>query len=204
MPAEDSRIDSYIAKSKAFAKPVLTHIRKLIHKACPQVQENIKWGMPYFEYKGNLCWMAAFNEHCALGFWRAALLKNDKGILQTGERDAMGHLGRIASLKDLPGDKILMAVIQEAAAINEMNIKPPAKKKTPATKEIEIPAVLTTALQKNKTAQKVFNAFSNSTKKEYADWIAQAKTQATQQKRLQTAIEWMAEGKTRNWKYERK
>src|SRR5258705_9762882 len=130
MPTTDKRIDTYIEKKAEFAKPILTHIRELVHKACPGVQETIKWGMPYFDYEGSiLCAMAAFKEHCTFLFWKASLMKDPEKIFQITEREAMGHFGRITSLKDLPTDKILVAYIKEAAALNEQEIKLPPKKK---------------------------------------------------------------------------
>jgi len=204
MPATDSRIDTYIAKSADFAKPILTYIRRLVHKACPGAEETIKWGMPHFDYKGAvLCSMASFKQHCTFGFWKAAIMKDPAGIFNKDGKNAMGQFDRITSVKDLPADKILIAYIKEAAQLNEAGVKLPAKPKT-ATKNIEIPAALSTALKKNKKAQTVFEQFPPSHKKEYIEWITEAKTEATRDKRIDTAIEWIAEGKGRNWKYEKK
>ncbi|HVX25441.1 MAG TPA: DUF1801 domain-containing protein, partial [Parafilimonas sp.] len=122
MPATDKRIDAYIEKKADFAKPILKHIRELVHKACPDCEETIKWGMPFFDYKGSvLCAMAGFKEHCTFMFWKARLMKDPEGILQITEREAMGNFGNIASLKDLPSDKILKAYIKETAKLNEDN-----------------------------------------------------------------------------------
>ena len=203
MPTTDLRIDQYIAKKADFAKPILKHIRELVHKACPDVEETIKWGMPYFENKGEiLCAMAAFKEHCTFLFWKASLMKDPEKIFQITDREAMGHFGRISSLKDLPSDKILIAYIKEAAKLNEDSIKLPPRQKTVETKELETPADLTAALKKNKKAEAHFYKFPPGKKKEYILWLTDAKTEATRTKRLETAVAWIAEGKSRNWKYE--
>jgi len=204
MPTTDPRIDKYIEKKADFARPVLKHIRELVHKACPGVEETVKWGMPYFDYNGSaLCGMAAFKEHCAFLFWKASLLKDPEGILQVKDREAMGNFARITSLKDLPSDKILIAYIREAAKLNEENIKLPPRKKPVTTKEPETPPDLDASLKKNKKAQAQYDKFPPGKKKEYILWITEAKTEATRNKRLETAIEWISEGKSRNWKYEK-
>jgi uncharacterized protein YdeI (YjbR/CyaY-like superfamily) len=204
MPTTDTRIDAYIEKKADFAKPILKHIRELVHKACPGVQETIKWGMPYFDYEGSvLCAMAAFKEHCTFLFWKASLMKDPEKIFQITEREAMGHFGRITSLKDLPSDKILIAYIKEAAKLNEEDIKLPPRKKPVLSKEPETPNYFSAALKKNKKARVVFDNFPHGKKKEYIEWLTEAKTEATRNKRLETAVEWIAEGKSRNWKYEK-
>jgi uncharacterized protein YdeI (YjbR/CyaY-like superfamily) len=199
----DKRIDAYIAKAAPFAQPILEHLRALVHKAVPQVTETVKWGMPFFEHEGPLCNMAAFKQHCAFGFWKASLLKDSHGLLQQMEKSAMGHLGQIRGLEDLPADKVLMAYIKEAAALNKEGVKAPPK--APKTKEeLEVPDYLKKALARNKAAAKTFENFSYSNRKEYVEWLTEAKTEDTRIKRLDTAIEWMAEGKPRNWKYMKK
>jgi uncharacterized protein YdeI (YjbR/CyaY-like superfamily) len=203
MPATDPRIDAYIEKKADFAKPILKHLRQLVHKACPGTEETIKWSMPFFDYKGGtMCAMAAFKEHCAFTFWKAKLMKDPEGILQVADRAAMGNFDRITSLKDLPSDKILIAYIKEAAKLNEENVKLPPKKKAAVT-ELETPVDLAAALKKNKKAQTVFDDFPPGKKKDYILWITEAKTEATKLKRIETAVEWIAEGKGRNWKYEK-
>src|ERR1700704_1862423 len=112
MPNKDPRVDAYIEKSAPFAKPILIKVRKLIFQACPESEETIKWSFTNYEVHGSmLCSMAAFKEHCAFGFWKASLLEDTEGILQLAERNAMGHLDRLTSLKDLPADKILIAYL---------------------------------------------------------------------------------------------
>jgi uncharacterized protein YdeI (YjbR/CyaY-like superfamily) len=203
MAKKDPRIDAYILKSKDFAKPVLIHIRELVHKTCPDVEEKMKWSFPHFDYKGEMmCSMAAFKEHCAFGFWKASLMK-DAVKMKDGNEEAMGHYGRITSVKQLPPDKIIIANIKEAMKMNEEGIKLPAKKKT-EIKDVVIPSDLMKALSKNKNAKLAFEKFSPSNKKEYAEWIQEAKTEDTKNKRINTAVEWISEGKSRNWKYMKK
>lgn len=203
MPTTDKRIDTYIEKKADFAKPILKHLRELVHKACPDAEETIKWGMPFFDYKGSvLCAMAAFKEHCSFTFWKAKLMKDPEGILQVAERHAMGNFDRITCLKDLPSDKILIAYIKEAAKLNEDDVKLPPRKKAVPT-ELKMPADFAAALKKNKKANTVFENFTPGKKKEYIEWITEAKTEPTKMKRIETAVEWIAEGKSRNWKYQR-
>jgi uncharacterized protein YdeI (YjbR/CyaY-like superfamily) len=201
MPSVDPRIDVYIEKAQPFAQPVLQHLRKLIHRACPDVEETMKWSFPHFDYKGAMmCSMASFKQHCVFGFWKAALMK-DSRFLETAKTEvAMGHLGRITSLKDLPSDKQLTAWIKEAMKLNEQGVKL-KNDKPAAVKEIAAPADLLAALKKNKKALAVFEKFPPSHKKEYIQWIEEAKREETRKKRIDQAVEWLAEGKQRNWKY---
>jgi uncharacterized protein YdeI (YjbR/CyaY-like superfamily) len=198
MPEKDPRVDAYIERSADFAKPILTHLRKLVHKASPKVSETVKWSMPAFEYKGLVCGFAAFKQHCTFGFWKQSLL--EEGSFST-EKTAMGSFGRITSKKDLPPDDVIIKLVQQAVELNEKGVKV-GKKKAAPQKELEIPDYLTAALKKNKAAQKTFENFPYSCKKEYVQWITEAKTEPTREKRLTTTIEWLAEGKRRNWKYE--
>ena len=204
MAKKEKAIDTYISKSADFAKPVLKHLRELVHKACPEVEEKMKWSFPHFDYKGEMmCSMAAFKQHASFGFWKAALMK-DPVLAETAKSEvAMGHLGRITSLKDLPPDKKLTAWIKEAMKLNEQGIKV-EKPRTTEKKELVVPDYFVKALQKNKKAKQVFDNFPYSHKKEYLQWITEAKTEETRNKRMATALEWIAEGKGRNWKYEKK
>jgi len=201
----DPRIDAYIKKSAPFAQPVLNHLRKIVHKGCPGVEETIKWSFPHFQYYGAvLCSMAAFKEHCAFGFWKASLMKDPKGILQLKHRTAMGNMDRIQSVKDLPAEKILIVYVQEAARLNEEGIKKPAKKKsTVSQKDLEIPDELTKAFSKNRKAPLALDALPPSHRKEYIQWIQEAKTEPTRDKRIKNTIELVSEGKSRYWKYNR-
>lgn len=204
MPTKDPRIDLYISKSAEFAKPILMHLRELTHIACPEVQETIKWSFASFDYKGPMCSMASFKQHCAFGFWKASLMK-DKTLTKNAESEsAMGHYGKITSLKDLPSDKKIIAHIKEAMMLNEKGIKLPPRKVTTAKKEIVVPDYFLKQLKKNKKAYTTFESFSSSHKREYIEWITEAKTDETKNRRMETAIEWMAVGKSRNWKYMKK
>lgn len=199
MPTTDPRIDAYIEKSAEFARPILTHIRKLVHKACPDVEETMKWSMPHFDFKGPLCHMAAFKQHAAFGFWKQQLLDQDAF---PAEKTAMGGFGRVETRKDLPSDKILLGLIRQAMELNEKGIQLPKK---PAGKkaDLPVPEELADALKKNKKASEVFEKFPPGKRKEYIEWINDAKTEATREKRLTTAIEWIGEGKSKNWKYDK-
>jgi uncharacterized protein YdeI (YjbR/CyaY-like superfamily) len=203
MGKREIRIDDYIDKAQEFAKPILMHLRDLVHKGCPDVVETIKWGMPSFDYKGPFGGMASFKQHCVFGFWKAKLIEDPHGYM--GDRaidggEAMYQMGRITSLEDLPPDKIILDFIKQAKKLNDEGIKVPAtiKKKK---EELQMPADLMEGLRKNKKAMATYQAFSPSQKREYIEWLNEAKTDTTRNKRLETAVEWMAEGKTRNWKY---
>ena len=200
----DSRIDEYISKSAEFAKPILNHLRSLIHQASPQISETIKWGFPHFDYKGTVCGMASFKQHCALGFWKGSLLKDEHQILQKESSEAMGQFGRIQALSDLPEDGIIISFILQAVELNEKGVKLVKKPKPVTDNALEVPSYLREELEKHDQALLNFNNFSNSHRKEYIQWLEEAKTEATRTKRLATAIEWLSQGKGRNWKYERK
>lgn len=198
MPTTDPRVDAYIDKSADFAKPILTHVRQLVHQACPQVKETLKWSMPAFEYKGILAGMAAFKEHATFGFWKHGLL----GLGSRADMGAMGSFGKLQSLKDLPSDTKIKKLIKEAMRLNDEGIKV-EKKASKEKKELVVPDILLEALAKNDKAAETFNNFPYSKKKDYVEWITEAKAETTRDKRLATTIEWLAEGKARNWKYER-
>jgi len=198
MGSRDARIDAYIAKSKDFAKPILTYLRDFVHTTCPEVEETMKWSFPHFMYKGMLCAMASHKEHCSFGFWKGSL------ILANGSskpEEGMGHFGRITEISDLPSKKILAGYIKKAMKLNENGISKPTPPKPKRPKEVVVPEDLAKALQGKTAARATFEKFSPSHKREYIEWITEAKTEATRTKRLQTAIEWMMEGKPRNWKY---
>jgi uncharacterized protein YdeI (YjbR/CyaY-like superfamily) len=203
----DARVDAYIAKSAPFAQPVLWHLRTMVHKACPEVEETMKWSMPFFVYKGVILGnMAAFKAHCSFGLWGAGM---SEAIGKSGERatEGMGTFGRIESLKDLPADKVMLGYLKHATELiaSGKRTKSIEGRKTgtkPAAKPVEVPIELTAALKKNKAANKTFEAFSPSCKREYTEWITEAKREETKLKRVEQAVEWMAEGKQRNWKYQ--
>jgi uncharacterized protein YdeI (YjbR/CyaY-like superfamily) len=198
MAARDPRIDAYIAKSAEFARPILEHLREVVHAACPDVEETMKWSRPHFEYKGLLCGMSAFKEHCAFGFWKGSLILGEGGEAE----GAMGQFGRITRLSDLPSKKVLSGYIKKAMELNEAGVKPPTPSKPKAPKpEPAVPDDLAAALALHDAARATFDRFSPSHRREYIEWITEAKTPATRSRRLETAVEWLAEGKSRNWKY---
>ena len=199
MPTTDPFVDAYIDKAQDFAKPILMHLRELVHAACPDVIETKKWSFPHFDYKGMMCSMAAFKEHCAFGFWKQSLM--EEGAFPA-EKTAMGSFGRITSLKDLPNDKTMKKLIADAMRLNDegITIKRPVSKEK---KEVVVPDYMLEALAKNDKAAETFNNFPYSCKKEYVEWITEAKTDATRDKRLATTVEWLSQGKRRNWKYEK-
>lgn len=195
MPTRDPRIDAYIAKSAPFAKPILEHLRAKVHQGCPDVVETIKWGSPHFDYQGMLCGMAAFKEHCAFGFWNRALEIPE-------QRNAMGQFGCITKVSDLPKDSVLVGYVREAARLNAIGRKVGPIRK--AKKPLPVPKELVAALKKKAGATAKFKAFSPSKQREYSEWIVEAKTDATRQRRLATAIEQIAQGKPLMWKYMKK
>lgn len=199
-PALDPRIDACIERAAPFARPILTRLRSLIHRACPQVTETLKWNSPAFEHHGILCGFAAFKKHCTLGFWKEALLADGASDEDTKALDA---LGRIESEDALPSDAAIIRLIRRASKLNEDGVKLPAGKKSrkppPRT-----PPDLAAALRQSPEAAANFKGFSPSHKREYIEWITEAKQPETRARRLATAIEWIAQGKGRNWKYERK
>ena len=208
MPDEqtDPRIDAYIEKAAPFAQPVLTHLRTLMHQACPRATESVKWGMPFFVQNGViLANMAAFKQHCAFGFWGPEM---KRVLARDGleASDAMGTLGRITGMKDLPPDKSLLSYMRLAAELVESGRRKKSIDRPPKPlkkKAVAVPRELRAALSKNKPAAKAFAAFSPSCRHEYSTWIAEAKRDETRKKRVLQAVEWIAKGKSRNWKYQK-
>lgn len=199
-------VDAYIAKSADFAKPILKHLRELIHKACPDVEEKIKWGVPAFEYKGPMIGFAAFKAHMSLGFWKAPIMKDKNILLGREAQSSMGNVGRISSMSDLPKDVVLTRWIKEAAKLNEDDIKVPKglNSKYGAKKELDPPPYMLKEINHDKKAKETWAKFAPSHKREYVEWITDAKTEATREKRMATMMEWLGEGKPRNWKYMKK
>jgi uncharacterized protein YdeI (YjbR/CyaY-like superfamily) len=199
MANHDPRIDAYIEKSAGFARPILEHLRALVHEACPDVEESLKWSMPFFSYKAApMCMMAAFKQHCSFGFWLS------KEVTGGSDEDGMGQFGKLATLKDLPSDRQLAAYLKKAMALNEAGVKkarPKAAAKPAPTLPDDLSALL--AKRQHAAARKAWASFPPGAQREYVEWIAEAKTDATRQKRLATTLEWLAEGKRRNWKYEK-
>jgi uncharacterized protein YdeI (YjbR/CyaY-like superfamily) len=201
MGTTDPRIAAYIEKSADFAKPILTHLRAVVHAACPDVEETVKWSFPHFMYdEGILCSMASFKEHAAFGFWNGAQVVGESA----GARDdAMGHFGRITSLADLPPRKEIAGYVKQAMKLKDAGVKPPATSRRGGPREVAVPEALTRALETNAEALATFERFSSSQRREYAEWVADARADATRERRIATALEWLAEGKARNWKYEK-
>lgn len=196
MAKRDPRVDAYIKKAQPFAKPILTHLRKVVHDACPDVEETVKWGMPHFDYKGPFCGMAGFKGHATFGFWKGGLLKEN---LPKVDEKAMGQFGRIASLADLPGAATLTRLVKAAAKLNDDGVA--VKRKTAPKAPLKTPPDLLAALKKNTKALATFTTFTPGRRREYVAWILEAKQAATRASRITTAVGWMAEGKVRNWKY---
>lgn len=207
MKNTDPRIDAYIEDAPEYAQPILIKLRKLFHRAEPAIEENFKWSTPSFEFKGMVGGMAAFKKHVAFGFWKAKAMKDPEGIFQ-GDAKASPFALKVTAVKELPADKVIVAYIKEAVDLNKRGVKasPSSGKKKTKKPAAKVPADLAAALKlkKNKKARETFDAFSPSRKREYTEWLTEAKRDETRQKRLATAIEWMAEGKPRNWKYMRR
>lgn len=199
MGTRDPRVDAYIAKSADFAQPILTHLRDVVHATCPDVQETMKWSMPFFDYNGVMCNMAAFKEHATFGFWKGALIP---GLAPNSNHggESMGNLGKLTSMKDLPSRKVLAGYVKAAMRLNEDGVTTRKPKKA-AKPEAKVPPDLAAALKQNRQATATFEDFSPSQRREYVDWIVEAKREETRAKRVAQAVEWLAEGKTRNWKY---
>src|SRR6185436_6775945 len=199
MGRRDPRVDAYIREAAPFARPILEEIRETVHAACPDVEEAMKWRFPHFMYHGMLCGMAAFKQHAAFGFWKGSL------VVGAGNgADAMGQFGRVTKRSDLPSRRVLAGYVKKAAALNEQGIKAPRAAKRSPKAPIAVPPDVTAAFKKNRRALLGFEALSPSHRREYLEWITEAKTETTRARRLEQALAWMAEGKSRNWKYERK
>jgi len=193
MPKIDPRVDAYIDKAADFARPILQEIRARVHETCPDCEETMKWSAVSFQYKGMLCGMEAFKAHCMFGFWKAELV--------VGGSNPHARFRYLKSAADLPTKKEMSALIHRAMALNDQGVvvaRAPRAKKTPA----RVPIELADALKKNKKAKTAFAAFSPSHQREYVEWITDAKREETRAKRVATALQWIAEGKSRNWKYE--
>jgi uncharacterized protein YdeI (YjbR/CyaY-like superfamily) len=199
MAARDPRVDAYITKAAPFAQPILTHLREVVHSACPEVVETMKWSAPHFDYHGIMCAIVAFKAHCAFGFWKAALIPGLAPNSANGG-DAAGNFGRITTLDDLPSDKVLAGYVKAAMRLNDEGAAVPRPKKAPRP-PATVPPDLAAALARNRAAKTVFDAFAPSHRNEYIAWITEAKREETRAKRVAQTVEWVAEGKSRNWKY---
>jgi hypothetical protein len=222
----DPRIDAYIAKAAPFAQPILRHLREVVHEGCPEVEETMKWSFPHFMYKGMFCSMAAFKEHAAFGFWKSSLVMNDSkaaagkaatavrktsksaqpkaGNDQSDADSAMGVFGRLTSVQDLPSRAKLLGYVKTARRLNDEGVKvEKAAPKKYDKSDLEVPGYFMAAVRKNKKSLATWDAFPYSKRKDYVQWVSEAKSDETRNRRLDTTIEWLAEGKARNWKYEK-
>jgi len=198
MVKRDPRVDAFIGKAAPFARPILTHIREVVHEACPEVEETLKWSSPAFMYHGILCMMSAFKEHAIFGFWKGTLIVDRDGRKYD---KAMGNFGRLTDVKQLPSRRVLTSYIKQAMRLNAEGVKAPRKTAARRKAAPRPPADLSAALRKSARARATWAAFSPSHRREYVEWITEAKRAETRARRLDTAIEWLAQGKARNWKY---
>jgi uncharacterized protein YdeI (YjbR/CyaY-like superfamily) len=198
--SRDPRIDAYIDRQAQFAKPILATLRATVHQACPHCEETLKWGMPSFVYKGKiLANMAAFKQHAVFGFWQGKNVTGDT----SEEREAMGSFGRLTDVADLPDSDTLAGLVKKAMALIDSGAKAPRPVKHPKP-PLEVPADLEAALADNAAARATFEGFPTSARRDYLDWLADAKRPETRAKRLAQTLEWLTEGKRRHWKYELK
>lgn len=203
MEKHSVKVDEYIEKSPDFAKPILNYLREIIHEACPDAEEAIKWKFPTFMYKGKIvCSITAFKQYCSLGFWLHQEMKTLQEIETNTEKSSMFSLGKITRLEDLPSQPQLKRAIKEAMELTDMGVT--MKKAPPSRIEMEIPDYFQSALDAQPKAKEFFEKASPSFRKEYIAWLTEAKTEATRNKRLEQSLEWIAEGKGRNWKYQKK
>lgn len=201
MAARSREVDAYIRKAPEYARPILEKIREAFHAGCPGLDERIKWGRPSFEYGGMLGGMAAFKRHVSFGFRKARLMADPEGLFQGAPRaSAMGV--RVEGLADLPAKKVLVAYVKEARRLNEEGIKEPRLERPKRSARVEVLTELVEALDRNPAARQTFDAFPPSCKREYVEWILEATREETRARRLSKTVEWLAEGKRRNWKYE--
>jgi uncharacterized protein YdeI (YjbR/CyaY-like superfamily) len=198
MTNRDPQVDAYIARAQPFARPILQHLRDLVHRACPDVVETRKWHMVAFQQRGILCMMAGFKAHCSLIFWKGHLV--DPAF--SGDRDDAGRFHKIATMQDLPKDRVLLKMIRLAAKLDAAGAPTPGRGVARPKRALVMPDDLRDALSASPKAQRQFAAFSPSCKREYVEWITGAKRAETRAQRLATAVVWIAAGKHRNWKYE--
>jgi hypothetical protein len=202
MPSQSPLVTAYVAKAPDFARPILTHIRKVVHAACPDVEETIKWGCPHFQYHGMLCAMATFKAHCKLGFWRGAL------VVPTTDKkkasDALRRLDHLTALSDLPPDRVLVSYVKRSMALAAQCVKAPHMANRTPRPALAAPAYLTAAIKRQPRALATWKALAPSHRRDYIEWVTGAKTEPTRARRLATTVEWLAEGKSRNWKYARR
>jgi len=190
----DPRVDDYIEKSAPFARPILRRIRDVVHVGCPEVEDTMKWSFPHFMHHGILCSMASFKAHCAFGFWKEQLMTGTTGPQK---------FSKVTSLKDLPSRAAFLRLVREAVRLNEDGVEPPPRTKPERPRSVRAPADLLSALNNNPRARAAYDEMSPSHKREYIEWITEAKRDETRKRRVSAAVEWMAEGRIRSWKYVR-
>jgi uncharacterized protein YdeI (YjbR/CyaY-like superfamily) len=196
MVTRDKRVDAYIEKAPEFARPILVELRARVHAACPDAVETLKWRMPSFEYKGILCGMAAFKKHAVFGFWKHNLVVAD----DTKANMAMGSFGKLVELEQLPKKAEFARLMKKAMKLNDDGVKV-VRNKTAKKKPITMHPEFKKALAGNAKARAQFEEFAPSKQREYMEWISDAKADETRERRLMDAIAWIAQGKSRNWKY---
>ncbi len=194
----DPRVDLYISKAAPFAQPILTRLREAVHKGCPDVEETMKWSTPAFDYKGVFCSMAAFKRHAMFGFWKHQLLKD---VLPQSEQRAFGAFGTITSVDDLPSQAAIVKIVRAAKKLNDDGVKV-ARERKPPKPPVKVPPYFQAMLRKSPKADATFRNFPPSHRREYVEWITEAKSPATRERRMVQAIDWIAAGKSRNWKYQ--
>lgn len=198
MPKTDKRVDAYIARAQPHAKPTLNKIREMVHEAAPDCEEDIKWGAPAFMQNGILLIMAGFKNHCAVNFWKGSSFIP----AERREGDGAGNIGRIFDVKELPSKKEFASWVKQAIAHNEAEGPKPVKKRVAKPKKaLDMPDYFMAAIRKNKKALATYDTFSPSHQREYIEWVTSAKGEDTRARRVAQAVDWMAEGKPRNWKY---
>ena len=196
-PEKSKEVDAYIAGAPEFARPILTRIRNAFHAGCPELEEGLKWGAPHFTYHGLLGGMAAFKGHVGFGFWRSKEMKDPQKIFSRAPKASSMHV-KVEKLADLPKKDVLVAYVKQAAALNDTGAKTRASKVV-----VEMPPELKTLLGKHPKARATFDGLAPSKQRDYTEWIAEAKREATREKRLAQTLELLEAGKERHWKYRR-
>lgn len=194
-------VDAYISRQQPFARPILTHLRAVVHAACPEVTEGIKWGMPCFDHHGLLCNMAAFKAHAAFGFWKEKLLRDQQAGLPAPAVAAMGSFGRLTSVRDLPAKAVLLKLVRAAMRLNEAGVPRAPKAPARASTAVHPPAWFMARVRANRKALATWTGFAPGHRREYLAWVTEAKTAPTRERRLATTVAWLAEGKRHNWRY---
>lgn len=200
MKQHHPKVTEYIGKAADFAQPILNHLRAIIFEACPDAEEDIKWGTPHYGYKGDhLVMMAGFSKHCSFSLYKAELMKDKDIIASVKAGKKFGYMDKVKDIRELPAKKVLTAYIKEAMTLNASGIAKPRPVKEKSTEPVVAPAAFTDALKKNKKANEIFESKSPSFRKNYIIWVADAKTDETRNKRIEQSLEWIEAGKDRFW-----